>query len=180
MSQGFIGEIRLFAGNFAPKSWAQCNGQLLPINQNQALFSILGTFYGGDGVSTFALPDLRSKLPIGTGSGGGLTPRTIGQTGGVETVSLAVSQLPQHSHVLTPVCNNATADATDPTGAFPGYPDPNVGGSMPLYASAATGNTHMSAGTSANTGGNQPHSNLQPALAVTFIICTQGYFPSRN
>jgi microcystin-dependent protein len=174
VTEAYIGSIVLFAGNFAPRGWAFCQGQLLPIAQNAALFSILGTTYGGDGRTTFALPDLRGRGPIGTGQGPGLTNVTLGQQVGSEQVTLTVNQMPAHSHLVA--CNSSAGGNADPAGNVPG----NAGGlSAPkVYANAATANmapTMISA-----AGGNQPVSVQQPSLGLNYIICLEGLFPSRN
>jgi len=155
MTDQFIGEIRLFAGNFPPVGWAFCNGQLIPIQQNTALFSLLGTNYGGDGRSTFALPDLRDAVPIHAGAGPGLAPRVVGETGGVPTVTLLESELPLHSH--------AAASAPQTTD--------RASGGIP-----AAGGRYV-AGSGAVP--NQPHDNRPPYLGLSFIIALQGIFPPR-
>ena len=171
MSDPFIGEIKMFAGNFAPRNYAFCDGQLLPIAQNTALFSLLGTMYGGNGQTTFALPDLRSRVPIGQGQGPGLSPRSIGETVGSPTVTLLASELPLHGHAQQASTSAATA-AAGPSGA-------PAAATVNLYA---TGNpdTAMAASAVAASGGNQPHNNMAPSLAVNFIIALIGVFPSRN
>ena len=181
MSEPFIGMIVMFAGNFAPRNWAFCNGQLLSISQNTALFSILGTTYGGNGVTTFALPDLRSRLAMHWGNGQGLSNYNLGQVTGAETVTLTAAQIPAHIHTLTPACNKdeANTDSQSPVGTFPATQNVNESG-YPMYAAAAQGNSKMLSTPTGSAGGNQPHPNLQPSLAVTFIICLQGLFPSRN
>ena len=169
-----IGEIRLFAGNFAPRNWAFCNGQLLSISQNTALFSILGTTYGGDGRVTFALPDLRSRVPIHPGQGPGLSNYVLGQTGGVETVTLTQNQLPSHTHSVNAVANGG--NQANPTGNLPAVE--STGTSQNYSNAAATG--PMSAGMIGNTGGNQPFSVVQPHQCLNYIIALYGIFPSRN
>ncbi|HZT30483.1 MAG TPA: tail fiber protein [Bryobacteraceae bacterium] len=163
----------MFGGNFAPTGWALCNGQLLPISQNTALFSILGTTFGGDGISTFALPDLRGRVTVHQGQGPGLSPYTIGQSAGTENVTLLSSQMPAHNHVI-----NATESATtsDPAGAVPA----NEAANRTMIYGATPDGTVMNAAMCGNAGGSQPHSNIQPYLCVTFIIALQGIFPSRN
>ncbi len=169
MSEPFLSEIKIMSFNFPPKGWALCNGQFLPINQNQALFSLLGTTYGGNGQTTFALPDLRSRVPMHEGSG-----FTLGQVGGQEFHTLTVSEMPTHSHVVNPVAN-AAANATvgDPTGNFCA----NSGKSC--YTTDAPNNA-MSPGAVTNTGGSQPHENRSPFLVLNFCIALQGIFPSQN
>jgi microcystin-dependent protein len=173
MSEPFLGEIRMFAGNFAPKGWAMCNGQILPINQNTALFSLLGTFYGGNGIATFALPDLRSRVAIHEGQGPGLSPYNLGQVGGVESVTLLSSQIPAHTHSV----NAATTGGNQPSPAS-GFPAIESTGTSLNYSSAS--NTTMNGSMIAPNSGGQAHENRQPFLAVNFIIALQGIFPSRN
>lgn len=166
----FIGEIRLFAGNFAPRGWAFCDGQLLPIAQNQALFSIIGTTYGGDGRTTFALPDLRGRAPIHAGSGPGLTPRVLGARGGEEQVTLTESQLPQHTHSL--MASTAKADTKTPTGEV-------LGGNTKNYTAPPT-NVDTDISSIGIAGEGQAHNNMQPYLTLNYIIALQGIYPSRN
>lgn len=168
-----MGEIKMFAGNFAPRGWALCDGQLLAISQHQALFSILGTVYGGDGRTTFALPDLRSRVPMHPGSGPGLTPRTLGEKGGEETNTLSVSQIPSHTHNVNVV--EEDGNESIPTGNVPA-------GTKVLdkeYSSNSP-NATMNSETISNTGGGQPVNNVQPYTTVNFIIALQGVFPSSN
>ncbi|MEZ4385631.1 MAG: tail fiber protein [Nannocystaceae bacterium] len=165
--EGMIGEIRLFAGNFAPRSWAFCEGQLLPISQNSALFSILGTMYGGDGRTTFALPDLRGRAPIGVGHGPGLSDIRQGEKGGAEQVTLTTSQLPSHNHQLRVSTNDGNTKE-----ASQGYLAPGN------YATSA--NASAPAGAITNTGGNLPVPIVQPYLGLRYIIAVQGIFPSRG
>jgi microcystin-dependent protein len=168
----FVAEIRMFSGNFAPTGWATCNGQLLPIAQNTALFSILGTTYGGDGKTNFALPNLQGMSPMGQGDGAGLAPNTLGQTGGAATVTLATSQIPAHTHRAMGVAHAGSS------------PEPSGGTwakqRRDLYTSAASPPTAMNAGALASEGGGQPHNNLPPYLVVNFIIALQGVFPPRS
>jgi microcystin-dependent protein len=174
MSEPFIGEIIMFGGNFAPRGWALCNGQLLPIAQNTALFSILGTTYGGNGQTTFALPDLRGRLPMHPGQGPGLSNRTLGEVGGTETVTLITSQMPAHSHSLA--CNSNSANQTQPEGHLMAA---ESNGATQVYTDQGP-NQNMSQQSIGLTGGNQPHDNMSPFLCVNFIIAIQGIFPSRN
>jgi microcystin-dependent protein len=171
VSEPFLGEIRLFGFNFAPTGWAMCNGQILPINQNTALFSLLGTQYGGNGTSTFALPDLRSRVPLHQGQGAGLSSYVMGETIGSESVTLAAAQMPVHSHNVQ--ASNAKATTKNPSAAVPGHPPDDT------YDAAPDG-TLMDASMIAPAGGNQPHENRQPLLVVNFCIALQGIFPSRN
>lgn len=172
MASPFIGEIRLFAGNFAPRSYAFCDGQLVPIAQYDALFNLIGTTYGGDGETTFALPDLRGRVPVHQGTGPGSSTVTIGEMSGVETVTLTSNTLPAHTHALL---------ATDaPAGATAG-PAGNVlaTASAPLYAAGAS-DEPMAAAAVGASGGSQPHDNMAPFLCIHFIIALEGVFPSRN
>ena len=166
-----IGEIRMFAGNFAPRSWAFCNGQLLSIAQNTALFSILGTTYGGNGQTTFGLPDLRGRVPVSSGQGPGLSSYTLGEQGGVEAVTLLSTQIPAHTHGIG-------ANSGLGTQAAPGNTRYIAASDRRDNQFADSSNTSLAPTTSA--GGSQPHSNLQPYLTVNFIIALQGIFPSRN
>lgn len=169
----FIGQIMQFGGNFAPKGWAFCNGQLLPIATNTALFSILGTTYGGDGKVTFGLPDLRGRVAIHAGTGPGLTPRQIGQNSGSETVTLSINQMPAHTHYVSPHYSNNPGQI-NPANNYPA----NLGAPNAVYGATADGT--MGAAVVSNAGGSQPHDNMQPWLCVNFIIALQGIYPSRN
>ncbi len=168
----FIGQIIMFAGNFAPRGWAFCNGQLLSIAQNTALFSILGTTYGGDGKTTFALPDLRSRVPMHPGQGQGLSAYELGQVGGVETVTLTMQQMPIHGHAFAPGCSIDPPSAQSPANSVPAQLDTQA------YGTEA--NASMRPGNSTNAGGSQAHDNLQPFACVNFIIALEGVFPSRS
>lgn len=168
----FIGEIMLFAGNFAPNGWAPCNGQILPIAQNQALFSILGTTYGGNGQTTYALPDLRDRVPIHFGQGPGLSARTLGERSGESSHTITLPEMPAHSHAVR--ASSALATTASPAGAYPAR-NP---ASYPQYATGP--NTAMSSAAIAGVGGGQAHNNLQPSLALIFCIALNGYFPSRT
>jgi microcystin-dependent protein len=181
MAEPFLGEIRMFGGNFAPRGWALCNGQILPISQNAALFSILGTTYGGNGQTTFALPNLQGQVPVHWGSAPSGTQYVIGETAGTENVTLLQNQMPQHNHLIG--VSSAAGDVTSPVNAIPaqvntgsartpvttalGYSDTPQNGTMPPNTVSLTGNS-------------LPHPNMQPFLCVTFIIALQGIFPSRN
>ncbi|MDO3410551.1 tail fiber protein [Saccharibacillus sp. CPCC 101409] len=177
MTEAFIGEIRLFSGNFAPKGWAFCNGQQMSVNQNQALFSIIGTTYGGDGVNNFNLPNLQGTAPIGQGQGNGLTGRTMGQQVGHAAVTLNQTQIPMHTH--TPVGVEATQALTTPAGNFwaQATPTGRPATSKPLYGPPGADGM---AGALSPSGGNQPHNNMQPYLAVSYIICLSGIYPSQQ
>ncbi len=168
----FIAQIVMFGGNFAPRGWAFCDGQLLAVSQNNALFSLLGTIYGGDGRTTFGLPDLRGRLPIHAGSGPGLSPRQLGAKAGAENVAVTVNQLPSHTHPAQ--ATTSAANTTNPDGQLP--------------ARSAAGDTYVDdlsdtimAGTAISiTGGSGSHTNIQPFLCVHFIIALSGIFPSRQ
>ena len=175
MSDPFVAEIRMFGGNFAPTGWAECNGQLLPISQNTALFSLLGTFYGGDGKSTFGLPNMIGNMPIGQGQGAGLSEYVLGQTGGSPTTTLLVSEMPAHTHALRGNFNEA--DVNDPS------PARSIARSSPgtLYQSDTVNSlTTLSQNAATIAGSSLPHNNLQPVLTVTFILALQGVFPPRS
>lgn len=171
MSEPFVGEIRMFAGNFAPRSWAFCDGQLLAISQNDALFSLLGTIYGGDGRTTFGLPDLRGRIPVHQGSGPGLTPRNIGHRSGSETVTLNTNELPPHRHEL--YASKQVSTSPNPTNNVFAR---SVGD---VYTPDLTPAT-MNAGVISQTGGSQSHGNVMPYLCVNFIIALFGIYPSRS
>jgi microcystin-dependent protein len=177
MSEPFIAQIMMFGGNFAPRGWAFCSGQLLAIAQNSALFSLLGTTYGGDGVTTFALPDLRGRVPLHPGQGPGLSNYTLGEQAGQETVTLLVTQMPAHNHSVN--ATNAPGDRGGPGGDYLAGsqnqgPDPN-----PLIYNAGPPNKVMHPNMITSAGGSQPHENRQPFLAVNFIIALEGIYPSQ-
>lgn len=176
MSDPFIGEIRIFAGNFAPRGWAMCNGQLLAISQNTALFSLLGTNYGGNGQTTFALPNLQGSAPLHAGQGPGLSSYDLGQTGGETNVTLISSELPSHTH---PVFGTSSpGSAVDPANAVWGTAA--VARGTKMYADSPGSPLQMNPSAFSATGGNQPHNNLPPYLTLTFIIALVGIYPSRN
>jgi microcystin-dependent protein len=172
MADPFVAEIRIFPFNFAPRGWAWCDGQLLPLSQNTALFSLLGTTYGGNGKSNFALPDLQGRAPMHPGQGPGLSLHDLGETGGSETVSLLESEIPSHTHFMQGT--NAAAARNNPGGN--------------LYAAPTSGNAYNTGGsltpislmTLAPAGGDQPHNNMQPYLTFYFCIALQGVFPPRT
>jgi microcystin-dependent protein len=175
MSEAFVAEIRIFPFNFAPTGWAMCNGQLLPISQNTALFSLVGTFYGGDGKSTFALPDLQGSVAVHSGQGAGLSERFLGEQAGSETVTLLQSEIPAHNHQLK---------AFDDTG---GSPSPAANsfafdgvGSTTIYSPNDTNPVTMHPSTVLPTGSSLPHNNMQPYLVLNYCIAMQGIFPSRQ
>jgi microcystin-dependent protein len=181
MSEPFIGEITLSAGNFAPKGWAFCQGQLLAIQQYSALFSILGTTYGGDGVTTFALPDLRGRAPLGFGQGPGLSSYVLGQASGAQAVTLNVNQLPAHTHAL--MATAASGSVPSPAGAFNAANVDSQGGTATDFAAATPAPVlaAMAAGSVGNSaGGSGPVAVVQPFLALEFIIALEGTYPSRN
>lgn len=175
MTTPYIGEIRMFAGSFAPVGWALCNGALIQTSQNNALFSLLGSTYGGDGRTTFALPDLQSRVPIHYGSGPGLTNRNLGAKGGAETVTLTVNNLPNHNHAW-----QASSDAGT-TAAPAGKVLATAPEAHPIYAEDASSPSNMSSSAIASSGGSSSSvTNLMPYLAINFIIALQGVYPSRT
>lgn len=179
MDQPFIGTVILFAGNFAPRGWAFCQGQLLSIAQNSALFSLLGTTYGGDGITNFALPDLRGRTPIGFGQGRGLTNRTQGEIAGEENVTLIATQMPAHTHAVA--CHSASGDQSVPNGHYPAAAAQNRESGVYVDSQyAATTDTTMAAATILPSGGSQPHDNMPPFLVLNYIIALEGIFPSRS
>ena len=177
MADPFIGEIRIFGGNFAPVGWALCDGSLLPITQNTALFSLLGTMYGGDGVRTFALPDLRGRVVVSFGQGPGLSPYVQGQVGGAESSTLTAAQMPAHSHS---VGASNTPSTADPKGAVPAKVVGTTPGSGTHVYGATPDGTTMNNAMIGTSGGGQPVSVLQPYLAINYIIALQGIYPSRG
>lgn len=172
MSEAFIGEIRLFAGNYAPQNWALCDGRSLPISEYDVVFALLGTTYGGDGVTTFALPDLRGRLPIGVGQGTGLSVRVLGERFGVEQVTLLPNNAPAHTHAMV---GGGAASSTNPAGLVPAA----VTG-FNLYAASTTSPQTLAASTVDVAGGGLPHNNVMPSLPLSFIICLNGIYPSSN
>ena len=171
MAEPFLSEIRIMSFNFAPKGWAMCNGQFLPINQNQALFSLLGTTFGGDGRVNFALPDNRGRTPIHVGSG-----HTLGERGGEQAHTLSISELTTHTHVLSVVqTGTVSGNKTGAIGAALSTSTPNN-----IYSSAISNLVSLNAGTVTSVGGSQAHLNMQPYLTLNFCIALQGIFPSQN
>lgn len=165
MAQPYIGEIRMFAGNFAPVGWMFCAGQLLPISENETLFQLIGTTYGGDGESTFALPNLQSRVPLHQGNG-----FILAETGGAEEITLTVNQIPAHTHPL--LCSGGTASVQDPSNSIPAV------STAQAYFNSPANLTNLAATAIGPTGGSQPHTNLQPYLAINFIISLFGLFPN--
>lgn len=175
LQDAFIGEIKMFGGSYAPLGWAMCAGQILPISQHNALFSLIGTTYGGDGITTFGLPDLRGRVPLGQGQGIGLTNRIMGQRFGYEHITLDIDQIPTHNHPMMASGNAGTT--TDIYGALPA-----VAGSD-IYNTSGTPSTYETTAVSTYGGLNgetQPHTNIQPRTSVNFIIAMFGVYPSRN
>lgn len=175
MSEPFIAEIRIFAGNFAPRSWAFCDGQLLPISSNTALFSLIGTTYGGDGRSTMALPNLQGRAPMHPGRGPGLTSRRLGERSGTENVTLMDTQIPSHSHFL-----GVDASGSQPVGPSAASSLANSRGINAWQTNTTNNLTGLAPESIGDTGGGQPHSNVQPFLSLNFIIALQGLYPSRS
>jgi microcystin-dependent protein len=169
VAQPFIGEIRMFAGNFAPVGWEFCNGQLVPIAENDAMFTLIGTAYGGDGESTFGLPNLQSRIPVHQGQGPGLSPRTLAEMGGVESVTLTTQQMPVHNHALVASLN--VGGSANPQGQLLAA-GPNV-----QFFRAIAPNANMAPNIISAAGGSQPHDNLMPYLCVNYIISMFGIFP---
>ena len=175
MSEPFVAEIRIFAGNFAPRGWAFCNGQLLPISQNTALFSLIGTTYGGDGRSTTALPNLQGRAPMHPGRGPGLTSRRLGQRGGVEMVSLTEAQMPNHSHTLRGANENGEQGSLTNNVVLG-----RARGGTPYQNNTSSNVVSMNERSLQNDGGSQSHNNMQPYIAINFIIALVGLYPSRS
>lgn len=173
MSEPFLGEIQIFAGNFAPRGWAVCDGGLMPITQNTALYSLLGTMYGGDGRTTFALPNLQGRAPMGVGQGPGLTNRVQGEAGGSEYVTLLTTEMPMHNHVGMLAASTGEQAPAPTTVWGKGFRTTTLS----IFSASAT--TQMNVMALSVTGGSYPHNNMQPYLALTFIIALQGVFPSR-
>lgn len=172
MADQFLAEIRIFPFNFAPFGWATCDGQLIPISQNTALFSLLGTTYGGDGKATFALPNLQGSAPMHPGQGPGLSLRDLGETGGTESVTLLTTEMPQHNHSL--IASNANSQSTTPSNTILGRGNP-----VKVYTSTGAV-TNMAANTILPLGGGMPHNNMMPYLTVNFCIALSGIFPPRS
>jgi microcystin-dependent protein len=183
MASPYLSQITMFGGNFAPKNYALCNGQLLAINQNAALFSLLGTMYGGNGTTNFALPNLQSALPMSFGNGAGLSSYTQGQVGGFTSVTLTQQTVPSHQHFMMATKSPAANASTISTSVLPGTPP--ASGAL-LYANPPTGSQPaliphpLAAATCSTVGNNQSHTNMMPSLCISFCIALQGVFPSRN
>lgn len=177
MTQPYIAEIKMFGGNFAPRNYAFCNGQLMAIQQNTALFSLIGTFYGGNGTSNFALPNMQGRAPVHQGNGTGIDPVVLGEVSGTPNVMLTTGNLPQHTHPISgAVIANSNPGETPASNTLFTNSAPNQ-----LYAAAlGTGGLNLAPQSITLTGGSLPHNNMQPYLAVSFIIALQGIFPSRN
>jgi microcystin-dependent protein len=180
MAEPFLAQILMFGGNFAPKDYALCNGQTLSIAQNQALFSLIGTTYGGNGVTTFLLPNLQSSLPLGFGQGPGLSSYALGQTGGSPSVPLMQSTIPTHSHTFNATTTIAAFSAIGSGSNLPAKPTVTNASAYAAGSSPALVAVPMAPNACGVAGGSQPHSNLMPSLGITFAICLAGVFPSRN
>lgn len=176
MSSPFYGQICIFAFTFAPRGWANCDGQSIDINQNQALFALIGTTYGGNGQTYFNLPDFRGRIPNHMGTGPGLSLRQIGEKSGIEKITLQSSQIPTHSHTVTPNAVETIGTSTNPSNAIFAQPASN----QAIYDETNPGYPVMKPITSLITGGDQPHSNMQPFVTLRFCIALWGIFPSRN
>jgi microcystin-dependent protein len=172
MTTPYIGQIMLFAGTFAPVGWQLCDGSLLPISQYDVLFALIGTTYGGDGQTTFAVPDLRSRVPVHQGQGQGLSNQIIGQVSGVENITLIATQIPLHTHALQ-VSSAAATTGTPSSGV-------TLGAAAEELYSTDSPNSTLNAGTITSVGGNQPHTNIQPYLALNFVIAYEGIFPTQS
>jgi microcystin-dependent protein len=182
MANPFVAEIRIFTGNFAPIGWALCNGQLIPISQNTALFSLLGTTYGGDGKSTFALPDLQGSAPMHAGQGSGLSLRDLGELGGEQTVTLLQTEMPAHSHSLSATTTKGTTatSSNNQLALASAGGGKNSAGNVVNYYSTNNANTTLNQFATSIAGGNLPHNNMMPFLGLNFIIALQGVFPPRG
>ncbi|MBI0398458.1 phage tail protein [Cyclobacterium marinum] len=181
MFEEYIGVIKMFAGNFTPRGYAPCDGRIMSIKDNQSLFSILGNMYGGDGKTTFALPDLRGRMPVGSGRGPGLSPKKTGEKGGQETCQLKEQNLPSHSHSL--LSNSVKANSNNPEGNYLALSQVKVNRFRPPYAVqsyAETSNSLMNEKSISETGANEPFEQIPPYLSINFIICIQGYYPART
>lgn len=178
MSQPYMGEIRMFAGNFAPRQNAFCSGQIMNITQNTALFSLFGTYYGGNGTTTFGLPDFRGRIPVCMGQGPGLSNYAIGQTGGIESVTVTTNQMPMHTHLM--MANKTGATLPTPGGNMPSSLVSPFNGIWVSPAKATGSPLPLNPNATSMVGGSQPHENRMPLLAISIIVALQGLFPSRN
>jgi microcystin-dependent protein len=176
MSNPFIGEIRMFAGNFAPAGWVFCDGQLMPISENDALFTLIGTTFGGDGQETFGIPDLRGRVPIHAGTAKSGSTYVLGEAGGVESVTLTTNQMPTHTHLALAA---STGQVASPSGAVLAAATSTQTG-MKIYSTVVTPNTPINGSSISPSGGSQPHDNIQPTLAISFILSLFGIFPTQN
>lgn len=174
MSEPFLAEVRMVGFNFAPRGWAFCDGQILPISQNQSLYSLLGTTYGGDGRTSFVLPDLRGRTPIHVGRNDGGAEHVLGQKSGEETHTLSVNEMPQHNHPFHAIDEPASGRTDQPAGTFLSK------AASDLYSTEVSNLVNVGSGSITNAGGGQAHENIQPFLAVNFCIALRGLFPSRN
>lgn len=173
MSEPFLAEVRIFAGNFAPRGWAFCNGQIIPLSQNTALFSLLGTTYGGNGQTTFGLPNLQGRAPMHPGDGPGLTQRWLGEMGGSSTETLTSAELPSHTHTMK-YNKTVAGDSNSPAGKL------FAKSVVPIASVFSASPPDTAIGSSTAAGGSQPHNNMQPFLGVNYIIAMQGIYPPRN
>lgn len=178
MTQPYLGEIRMFAGTFSPKDNAFCAGQIMNITQNSSLFALIGSSYGGNGTTTFALPDLRGRIPVCMGQGTGLNNYYIGESTGTESVAVGLNEMPMHNHTVT--VSGVAGDQTAPTGNFPAGLSSPFTGFWIDSAKASSVSVAMDRNMLSQAGGNQPHENRMPALAINFIVALAGIFPSRN
>jgi microcystin-dependent protein len=180
MSAPFLAEIRIFGFSFAPTGWAQCNGQLMPLSQNTALFSLLGTFYGGDGKSTFGLPNFEGNVPINQGQGAGLSDRFLGEMSGSQTVTLLYTEMPSHNHNFVGTTTNATTVTSSGNQVANGFTGNFQGNVQAKMYSTANSNAQMNVNTIGMTGASFPHNNMMPYITLNFCIALQGVFPPRS
>jgi len=178
MAQPYVGEIRLFAGNFAPAGWALCQGQTLAISENDVLFQLIGTTYGGDGEETFQLPNLQGRVPVHFGTGGGGTYQ-VGETGGSETVTLTVNQIPSHNHAILVATTPATTNVPASTVVLSNEAESNPN-AAPVYSALAGNTVNLAPQALGSAGGSQPHENMQPTLSINYIISLYGIYPSQT
>jgi microcystin-dependent protein len=176
--EAYVGEIRLFAGDYAPENWHICDGSTLSINSNEALYSLIGTTYGGDGATNFKLPDLRGRVAVGQGQGTGLTQRNIASSGGSETVALDATMMPAHNHTV--YAETTTATTNQPSNALLASAPATDGYYVPLGSNDTVNSSTLNAGTVGMTGSGTAHNNMMPSMALTYIICLVGYYPERQ